>query len=125
MAKFYILHVFKISSKEEVNDSMVNGIVLHMTGVMSRNMLDLAYDEFITVTTLDTECIMRHKDRLVFYYGTKDLWSPVHFCEELLSRCPGVSAYVCKNSIEHAFVLRQGKIMAEVSANIISKEESV
>ena len=124
IVRFYLLYFYVCNPKEELVESVIDAILIQISPVIFRNMFDLVFDELSILTSLDKECILRHKDRLVFYYGTTDAWCPVHFYDELLSRCPGVSAYVCKNSLEHGFMLRQGKITAEVCAKIIMKEEN-
>lgn len=90
---------------------------------MMRNMLDLAYDELVTVTDLDTAAVSRHKDSLVFYYGSSDAWCPVEFRDELQKRVPGVLAYLCQRGIDHAFVLRWSAVMAHELATIITDVE--
>lgn len=92
---------------------------------MMRNMLDLAYDELVTVTALDAAAVSRHKDSLVFYYGSNDSWCPVEFREELQHRVPGVLAYLCQRGIDHAFVLRWSSVMAHELATIVADVEGL
>ncbi|KAF2368339.1 Lipid droplet-associated hydrolase [Trinorchestia longiramus] len=105
--------------------SVVASFVTNIRPDIVRNMLDLAHDELETVVNLDVEAVSRHKSKLVFYYGTSDLWCPLQYKEELVKRVPGVVVYVCQRNISHAFVVRMAKEMAVELTSVIQEVEEL
>lgn len=85
----------------------------------------MVLEEMEKVKKLDSETIERNKHRLKFYYGKKDGWVPVRYCEELKQKVPGVDAELCTRKIEHAFVLRSAAQMGFMVGEWILKHRVV
>lgn len=112
-------------SQRTLPDSVIQSAITNTRPDMVRNMVDLAHDELLHVTEVDTAAVKRHKDRLVLYYGSADDWCPVEFREELMKKIPGVISYLCQRGIEHAFVVRMPTVMAEELSTIIDEIEGL
>lgn len=116
---------FYDGSRNALTDNVVECAITNIRPDMTRNMLDLAFDELVNVTDMDSAAVTRHKNRLVFYYGTTDAWCPMEFREELIKNIPGVVSYLCQRRIDHSFVVRMPTQMAEEIVNIIREIESL
>ena len=107
----------------ELDTSIAKSLVTTAKPEMLRNMLDLAHDELLHVQELDVQTIEKHKDKIVFYYGSSDHWTPLGYREDLLRKVPGAKTFVCQKNLLHAFVLTQSADMAEELATIIRERE--
>ncbi|XP_015589159.1 lipid droplet-associated hydrolase [Cephus cinctus] len=92
---------------------LVNPVVL-------RNVFMLANDEMRYVNELDHDVVSNHADKLWFYYGSKDQWTPIKYYEELREKHPNVQAILCKRGFYHSFVLSSDKEMGEMVGELIN-----
>ncbi|EFX87830.1 hypothetical protein DAPPUDRAFT_306361 [Daphnia pulex] len=76
--------------------------------------LFMAHDELKVVGELNADDIRLHSDRLVLYFGTKDHWCPMEYCQNLQRQVPEARAIVCPHGFEHAFVLQSSQQMATI-----------
>ncbi|XP_011183123.2 lipid droplet-associated hydrolase [Zeugodacus cucurbitae] len=83
----------------------------------------LAKDEMARVRDLDQSLVEKHLPLLKLYYGTTDGWVPVEYYNEICCKFPDIDAELDKESIDHAFVLRNSDTMARIVCNMI-KEHS-
>jgi len=88
-----------------------------------RAVFYLAIDEMLHIKDLDADLISKRKDKIFAYYGDHDRWAPVSHYENLVKAVPGVQAQVCKNGLDHAFMLiKPAHLMAEVLEDLIDKD---
>uniref|UniRef100_A0A1B0CG66 Lipid droplet-associated hydrolase n=2 Tax=Lutzomyia longipalpis TaxID=7200 RepID=A0A1B0CG66_LUTLO len=80
--------------------------------VVQRSLV-LAQEEMIRVRDLDIRIIEENKSVLKLYYGTTDGWVPVQYYEEICQKIPEIDAELDSDNIEHAFVLKSSKVMAQ------------
>ncbi|KAI8049047.1 hypothetical protein BDF22DRAFT_658004 [Syncephalis plumigaleata] len=62
--------------------------LLASTPAMVSNSLSMARDEMEIIKALQTEMIREHLDKLLFYYGVDDNWSPITHYKEMASLFP-------------------------------------
>ncbi|CAD6189061.1 unnamed protein product [Caenorhabditis auriculariae] len=77
-----------------------------------RNIVHMSNDELDQVTELD-ETLLFHKESIFFYYGIRDGWCPLELGEKMSARMARGHVIVDTHNCEHAFVIRDGKVMAE------------
>ena len=65
------------------------------------------------------QLISDHIDKLIFYYGATDPWTPRSYYNEMVQRFPSAKIYLCDKNMRHAFVLESHQEMAETAANWI------
>ena len=65
------------------------------------------------------QLISDHIDKLIFYYGATDPWTPRSYYNEMVQRFPNAKIYLCDKNMRHAFVLESHQEMAETAANWI------
>ena len=63
-----------------------------------------------------SQLISDHIDKLVFYYGSSDLWAPRSYYNEMVEKFPQAQIHLCERNIKHAFVLESNEAMAEIVA---------
>ncbi|KAF4524799.1 hypothetical protein B566_EDAN010174, partial [Ephemera danica] len=80
--------------------------------VILRHIFFLAADEMKNITDLDSDTIMAHKSKLLFYYGKKDGWCPLQYYHDMKQRLPEINAVTSTTDMRHAFVLNSSKEMA-------------
>lgn len=68
--------------------------------------------------------IKRNSEKLVFYYGASDNWTPLSFYTEMKDNFPNVDIRLDGRGVEHAFVFRSSTIVARVVAEIISEKST-
>jgi hypothetical protein len=62
--------------------------MLVFTPAMVSNSLSMARDEMEIIKALQTEVIREHLDKLLFYYGVDDNWSPITHYKEMVALFP-------------------------------------
>lgn len=81
-----------------------------------RNIIHMSNDELQNVVDHDPE-LFKHKEKILVYYGKNDGWVPNSCAAQQLDRLGEKHVVVDEHDCEHAFVIKDGEIMAE---NIIS-----
>ncbi|XP_047108318.1 lipid droplet-associated hydrolase-like [Schistocerca piceifrons] len=104
------------SDASDVTRQLINPQIL-------RNVFSLADDEMNTVQELDHHVVDLHKDKLFFYYGATDNWTPVSYFEQLLKLHPNVKAQLCSNNFEHAFVLSSANEVGMYVSELIKSDK--
>ena len=100
--------------------SLSSGIASLVTPNGLRNMSQIARDlsKIGKIENLET-VIKKFSDKLTFYYGASDLWTPLSFYQEMRTRFPDIDIRLDVEGIAHAFVLSHSSIMAPVVYEII------
>lgn len=94
---------------------MLNPVVL-------RRIINLAREEMRYVREADYETISQHADKLWFYYGAKDGWTPVKYYREMKARYPKLNAQLCQRGFQHSFVLKNDIAMGHIVGDLINNE---
>ena len=89
-----------------------------------RKVFALAKQEMTVVKELDADLVTQHKEKLWFYYGSKDGWVPVSYYQNMRARFPDVDMQLCKRGIYHSFVLKNSNDMGQLLGNVISENIS-
>ncbi|KAG7168897.1 lipid droplet-associated hydrolase-like [Homarus americanus] len=84
-----------------------------------QNVLWMAYNELMQVCDVDTVTIDKHKDNIVLYYGATDGWCPQIYRDDLKAKIEGVSAILCEDGYQHAFVLEYSEPVGRKIVNWI------
>ncbi|CAJ0575594.1 unnamed protein product, partial [Mesorhabditis spiculigera] len=91
--------------------------LLHMN--VFRNIVHMSADELIKVADLDMT-LLAHKDMTHMYYGTCDGWVPNTYGEAMKQLLPNGHVQFDDENCEHAFVVRDGHIVAKKVVHYIS-----
>lgn len=78
-------------------------------------MADHEMDEVVDV---DYDHIARNRQRLTFFYSSRDGWTPKEYYHRLVERVPNVKAQLT-DEYDHAFVLRSSEAMGNLVAGWI------
>ncbi|VDD89500.1 unnamed protein product [Enterobius vermicularis] len=89
-----------------------------------RNIVYMGADELETVIELD-ESLLEHKRLLQFYYGAKDGWCPIAYGKEMLERLGEEIVTIDAGDCEHAFVIKNGDVMAKRVADWVSYQSHI
>ncbi|KAK6760219.1 hypothetical protein RB195_021637 [Necator americanus] len=84
--------------------------LLHMN--VFRNIVHLSHDELIKVSEFD-QSLLINKDLVYFYYGKEDGWCPEELGYSMETRLPQGHVVLDEDGCEHAFVIRDGAVIAE------------
>ena len=100
--------------------SLASGIASLVTPNGLRNMSQIARDlsKIGKIENLEN-VITESGEKLTFYYGAGDLWTPLSFYQEMRTRFPNIDIRLDVEGIAHAFVLNHSSIMAPVVSEII------
>ena len=111
---------FSIDSKR----SLSNGVDSLVTPNGLQNMSQIARDlSKIGSLSGDLEDVIHHfHDKLTFYYGASDLWTPLSFYQEMKQRFPDVDIRLDGKGIGHAFVLNHSVQVAPIVSEIIQEK---
>ncbi|CAK9796862.1 Lipid droplet-associated hydrolase [Anthophora quadrimaculata] len=95
--------------------------VLQMLNPYSVNKIcQLACEEMKFVKNPDDDIISKHAEKLWFYYGNCDGWTPIKFYQNIRTKHPDVNAQLCKHGYGHAFVLRSEREMGKIVGDVIN-----
>lgn len=86
------------------------------------NSIYLARHEMKEVMTADHDLIEKHKDKLMFYYGTSDHWCPLEYAHDMKKAHPDADIHICERGYQHAFVLKDSVGMAELLWDLLAKK---
>ncbi|VDM45831.1 unnamed protein product [Toxocara canis] len=81
-----------------------------------RNIIHMSTDELRKVCELD-ESLLKHSDRIRFYYGKTDKWCPIDFGYQMKDRLGEELVVIDDSDCEHAFVIKNSEIMARKLVN--------
>ncbi|XP_050585303.1 lipid droplet-associated hydrolase [Bombus affinis] len=101
--------------------SKYNNAVLQLLNphVLER-IIKIAKEEMEIIKERDDDIISKYADKLWFYYGNCDGWTPVKYYEDLKSKHPDLNAELCKHGYHHSFVLHYDKEMGKLVADVIN-----
>lgn len=77
-------------------------------------------EEMEIVKERDDDIISKYADKLWFYYGNCDGWTPVKYYDDLKSKHSDLNAELCKHGYDHSFVLQYDKEMGKLVADVIN-----
>uniref|UniRef100_A0A914WCA6 Lipid droplet-associated hydrolase n=1 Tax=Plectus sambesii TaxID=2011161 RepID=A0A914WCA6_9BILA len=83
-----------------------------------RNIIHLSNDEMVKVAELD-QVLISVPEKIMFYYGTIDGWCPLHYGEDMKRLLPVEQVLIDEDKCEHAFVIRDGDVVARKVAEMI------
>ena len=63
--------------------------------------------------------MLTNPEKTFFYYGTSDGWISLSYAERMKTRLPNGHVFLDESDCEHAFVIKDGEIMAQVMAKLI------
>lgn len=58
--------------------------------------------------------------KIFFYYGTSDGWCPLSYAERMKTRLPKGHVFIDESECEHAFVVKESEVMAQIMAKFIT-----
>ncbi|KAJ3296045.1 hypothetical protein HDU79_007668 [Rhizoclosmatium sp. JEL0117] len=85
-------------------------LLFQQTGL---HTLTLADWEMKQVLELDVDTIKRNHDKLVLYYGPNDQWADESHYKDMKVKFPDIEAILCKDNVQHGFVVHSSGFMAE------------
>lgn len=85
-------------------------------------VLNLAREEMKYVKEADHETISKHTDKLWFYYGANDGWTPVKYYKNMISKHPDLNAQLCQRGFQHCFVLKDDVDMGHIVGDLINED---
>lgn len=101
-----------------------NAILQLLQTPVLRKVFALAKQEMAVVKELDADLVTQHKEKLWFYYGSKDGWVPVSYYQNMRARFPDVDMQLCKRGFYHSFVLQNSNDMGQLLGNVIRESIS-
>ena len=117
----FIAHQRRFSNDSK--KSLSNGIDSLVTPNGLRNMSQIAKDLSKIGRIGDLENVIEiFSDRLTFYYGASDLWTPLSFYEEMKTRFPDIDIRLDGKGIDHAFVLNHSTLVAPIVGEILQEK---
>ncbi|KOC65125.1 UPF0554 protein C2orf43 like protein [Habropoda laboriosa] len=87
-------------------------------------ILKLADEEMRLVKERDDAIISKYSEKLWFYYGNCDGWTPVKYYNDMKSKHPYINAELCKHGYDHSFVFQYDKEMGKIVGDIINENIS-
>lgn len=87
-----------------------------------RKIINLGKEEMKYVREADHETISKHVDKLWFYYGAKDGWTPVKYYKNMISRHPDLNAQLCQRGFQHSFVFKDDVDMGHIVGELINEQ---
>ena len=125
---FYVMLIFPSFIKFPVikfilacpQDQFVQGAVELIQPAMLRRVLDTLREEIESVKTLDIDTIRENKEKMLFYYGFKDVFTPQKYLKEMREALPGVKAFLGRSDLLHVYVTHCSSQMAQICYNMIT-----
>nr|XP_012235242.1 PREDICTED: UPF0554 protein C2orf43 homolog [Linepithema humile] len=111
---FGLFYGFQAKSVKAIKE-MLNPKVL-------RRVIYLGRDEMKSVREVDHEIMSKHADKLWFYYGATDGWTPKKFYENMISKHPNLNAQLCQHGFQHAFVLKDDVAIGHIVGDLINED---
>lgn len=85
-------------------------------------VLNLGREEMKHVKEADHETISKNIDKLWFYYGANDGWTPVKYYENMISKHSDLNAQLCQRGFQHSFVLKDDVDMGHIVGDLINED---
>lgn len=116
-----------LASRRKCSCGSVDAITEGIKSVISpnglRNIAQIAKDlSKIGHHNLLKDVIKDHADKLTFYYGASDAWTPLSFYADMKKTFPDVDIRLDANGIGHAFIFNTSKKVAAIVVEIINKK---
>ena len=89
-----------------------------------KKVLKMADEEMRIVRERDDDTLSKYADKLWFYYGNCDGWTPVRYYKNMKSVHPNMNAELCKHGYYHSFVLEYDKEMGHIVGDLINESIS-
>ena len=89
-----------------------------------KKVLKMADEEMRIVRERDDDTLSKYADKLWFYYGNCDGWTPVRYYKNMKSVHPNMNAELCKHGYYHSFVLQYDKEMGHIVGDLINESIS-
>ncbi|XP_072749257.1 lipid droplet-associated hydrolase isoform X2 [Anoplolepis gracilipes] len=87
-------------------------------------IIKLGREEMKYVKEADHDTISKYTDKLWFYYGANDGWTPVKFYRNMVSKHPDLNAQLCQRGFQHSFVLKNDLDMGHIIGDLINEDSS-
>jgi pimeloyl-ACP methyl ester carboxylesterase len=103
--------------KENIDESHYLVLEKNIDYFIILNCLYMAYLESQQILEIDNEIesvIKNNIEKLIFLYGPKDKYAPLEYYEHLKKNFPNIKAYLVDEYIEHAFVIKHSKDVANI-----------
>uniref|UniRef100_A0A914Y7E6 Lipid droplet-associated hydrolase n=1 Tax=Panagrolaimus superbus TaxID=310955 RepID=A0A914Y7E6_9BILA len=105
-----------------VPECVVQSAMEIVSSSVVRNIMHLANNELQIVKLHDDSLFLNeHRDRILLYYGTTDQWVPAQLAEEQAARLGRSCVFLDNDGCEHAFVIRDGEVMARTVVSLIEQ----
>ncbi|XP_076170526.1 lipid droplet associated hydrolase sturkopf isoform X1 [Ptiloglossa arizonensis] len=86
-----------------------------------KNVIKMADEEMEIVKERDDDILSKHVDKLWFYYGNCDDWTPAVYYKDMIATHPRINAEFCKHGYHHSFVLQSDKEIGQIVGDLINK----
>uniref|UniRef100_A0AC35F151 Lipid droplet-associated hydrolase n=1 Tax=Panagrolaimus sp. PS1159 TaxID=55785 RepID=A0AC35F151_9BILA len=87
-----------------------------------RNIMHMANNELQIVKHHDDNLFLNeYRDRIILYYGNEDKWVPANCAEEQAVRLGKTCVFLDNDGCEHAFVIRDGEVMARTVVSLVEQ----
>ncbi|KAM0737473.1 Lipid droplet-associated hydrolase [Formica fusca] len=85
-------------------------------------ILNLAREEMKYVKEADHETISKYTDKLWFYYGANDGWTPMKYYKNMILKHPNLNAQLCQRGFQHSFVLKNDMDVGHIVGDLINED---
>ncbi|XP_017763157.1 PREDICTED: lipid droplet-associated hydrolase [Eufriesea mexicana] len=120
----HFMQIFFISIYELLNGIPLknsNAILQLLNPDSLKRVIKMAKEEMEIIKERDDDIISKYANKLWFYYGNCDGWTPIKYYEDLKSKHPYINAKLCKHGYHHSFVLQYEKEMAKIVGDAINE----
>lgn len=87
-----------------------------------RKVIKIAKEEMKYVKEADHETISKYADKLWFYYGANDGWTPVRYYKNMILRHPNLNAQLCQRGFQHTFVFKDDVDMGQIVGELVNEQ---
>lgn len=115
-----LLYIYMFIAGIPMDQHLDNLKCLIKPGVL-RRVFFMAFEELDQVKERNNDAIIKHVDKIKFYYGETDGWAPGSYCDKLKKDIPKVNAQVC--TFNHAFVLTRSVEIGYVVSDWIKAKQ--
>lgn len=85
-----------------------------------RNIIHMSNDELKNVIDHNPD-LFKHQEKVLVYYGKNDGWVPNSCVVQQLDRLGEKYVLVDEDNCEHAFVIKDGEVMAKKIISVVEK----
>ncbi|KAL6425525.1 hypothetical protein ACFW04_009585 [Cataglyphis niger] len=85
-------------------------------------IINLGREEMKYVKEADDKTISKYNDKLWFYYGANDGWTPRKYYKNMISKHPNLNVQLCQRGFQHSFVLKNDVEMGHIVGDLINEE---